>query len=296
MPYAGELAALTTAFCWVGSTLFFEAAGRRVGSLSLNLTRLLSASLYLALYGLVTHGSAFPVNAPGPAWTWLGLSGLVGFTFGDMCLFRAYLVVGPRLSTLLMALAPPIAALLGWLVLGEALTPGNLAGMAVTLAGVGWVVLEGHDGPERLPPGHRLKGVLLGVGGALGQGGGLVLSKLGMGDLNAFEATQIRALAGAAGFALVYVALGWWPRFFQSLKDVRALGLSSAGAFFGPFLGVSLSLYSIQHAHVGVAATIMALVPVLILPAVIFLHHERVSWRAALGALVAFAGVAMLFA
>ena len=278
----------------MGSTLFFEASARRVGSLSLNLLRLLAASAYLALYGLVTRGSAFPDHASPHAWTWLTLSGFVGFTFGDMCLFRAYLVLGPRLSTLLMALVPPIAALLSWLTLGEALTAGDLCGMAITLAGVGWVVQESPQGGDAVPRGHRVRGVLLGMGGALGQGGGLVLSKLGMGDLDPFEATQVRALAGMVGFAAVYLALGWWPRFAASLKDARAVGLASVGALFGPFLGVSLSLYSIQHAPVGVAATLMALVPVLILPVVVVVRHEKVSWRAAVGAAIAVVGVGVL--
>jgi drug/metabolite transporter (DMT)-like permease len=296
VPYAGELAALVTAFCWVGSTLFFDAAGRRVGSLSLNLARLVLGSALLAVYGALAHGAVFPWKASPASWLWLSLSGLVGFTFGDMCLFRAYLVVGPRLAALLMALAPPIAALLGWAVLGERLTAGDVLGMGITLAGIGWVVLERPDDRQRLERGQLWKGVLLGLGGALGQGGGLVLSKLGMGDLDPFAATQIRALAGMLGFAAVFVVLGWWRRFFQSLRDARAMGLATLGAFFGPFLGVSLSLYSIQHAQVGVAATIMALVPVLILPVLVVVRGERVSWRAAAGAVVAVAGVAVLFA
>ncbi len=294
-PYLGELAALATSVCWTGSALAFDASARRIGSLSLNLLRLAIAFVYLTVTAQLVLGQALPWSAGAHAWGWLSVSGLVGFTFGDLCLFRSFLLLGPRLAMLVMALAPVMAAGLGWLALGESLDLGDLAGMGVTLAGVAWVVLERRSeaSAERHP--HLARGLLLAVGGALGQAGGLVLSKLGMGDMNALAATQIRALAGMAGFALVYTATGWWPHFARALRDRRALGLAALGATFGPFVGVSLSLYAVQHTQVGVAATLMALTPVLILPAALLLLKERVSWRAALGALVAVGGVALLF-
>lgn len=293
----GELAALATACCWTVTALAFEAASRRVGSLAVNLIRLVLALVLLTGYTAIVRGQPLPTDASAHAWLWLSISGLVGFTGGDLCLFRAFVVIGARLSMLLMSLVPLFTALAGWLVMGERLTALQGAGMALTVAGVCWVVLERREpaGGGGLPARHPLGGVLLGLGGAAGQAVGLVLSKLGMGAYDAFASTQIRALAGVAGFALLFSLIRWWPRVRAALSDRPAMARTAAGSFFGPFLGVSLSLVAVQHTEAGVAATLMALVPVLIIPAAIVIKRERVSRRAWVGAGVAVGGSALLF-
>jgi drug/metabolite transporter (DMT)-like permease len=292
--HLGELAALGTAGCWTVTAMAFESAGRRVGSLSVNLIRLVMALLFISLFCLITRGRLIPDDATPHAWLWLSVSGLVGFCIGDLCLFRAFVLVGARISMLIMALVPPITALLGWMLLGETLTGLDWAGMAVTICGVAWVVLERQKktgGARRLPP----RGILLAFLGAVGQAVGLVLSKLGMGDYNPFAATQIRIIAGIGGFALLFSIVGWWPRVKTALKDRGAFLRINLGAFFGPFLGVSLSLAAVQYTETGVASTIMSIVPVLIIPPAILIFKEKVSLRAALGAALAVAGVALLF-
>ena len=138
-------------------------------------------------------------------------------------------------------------------------------------------------------------GVALGFGGAVGQAGGLVLSKLGMGDYDPFAATQIRVLAGTAGYVLLFFALHRWGRVARAFADRRALGYTAVGAVFGPFLGVSLSLAAVQLTLTGVAASIMAITPVLIIPVLVLHRRERVGVGGVLGALLAVAGVVLLF-
>ncbi|HSN55647.1 MAG TPA: DMT family transporter, partial [Candidatus Sulfomarinibacteraceae bacterium] len=82
-PHAGELAALATACCWTVTGLAFQAAGRRVGSLPVNLIRLVMAVFLLGGFTWATRGMPLPMDAPRHAWLWLSLSGLVGFTIGD---------------------------------------------------------------------------------------------------------------------------------------------------------------------------------------------------------------------
>ncbi|NMC68720.1 MAG: DMT family transporter [Myxococcales bacterium] len=296
MPWsrAGEIAALATACCWTVTALAFERAGKRIGSLVVNLLRLLVALGLLTLFGALVRGAPLPVDAPPRAWLWLAASGLVGFTFGDLCLFRAFVVIGSRLSVLLMSLVPPLSAVLGRLVMGERLTALDWFGMALTVGGVAWVVLERRPEGEGRPGRVPWTGILLGLGGAVGQAVGLVLSKYGMRDYDPFAATQIRVIAGAFGFAAVFSVIGWWPRVWAARRDRTALGLVGLGGFFGPFLGVSLSLYAVQHTATGVAATLMGILPVLILPPAILLNQERVSPRAAAGAVLAVTGVAVL--
>lgn len=340
--HAGELAALGTAVCWVATALTFEAAGHRIGSLRVNLLRMPLALLLLSLAAWVSRGQALPTDATAHAWSWLAISGLIGFTFGDLCLFRAFVVLGPRLSTLVMSLAPVFAAVLGWAVLGEVLGSLDLLGMALTLGGIGWAVLDRRrprppgprapakadttetgttetgtmaTGPrearEAAPPtaaptvppradptsvaARNPVGILLALGGAFGQGAGLVLSKLGMGAYPALPATQIRVLAGLAGYVLLFSLLRWWHRIPEALADRPAMGWTALGAFFGPFLGVTLSLIAVKYTETGVAASLMATTPVLIIPVVVLLGKERVGFGGVAGALLAVAGVAVLF-
>jgi drug/metabolite transporter (DMT)-like permease len=295
MKFVGELAALSTAFCWTVSSLCFALAGARVGSLAVNIIRLVLALMGFVVYGLLTTGEPLPFSATPGAWGWLSLSGLAGFFFGDLCLFRALVLIGPRLSMLIMALAPPMTALIGWLTLGEKLTALNLMGMGVTLVGVAWVVTET---PEHDTVKHRFswRGGLLALGGSVGQAAGMVLAKPGLVGVNSpFDATAIRLVTGLGAFLLLAAVLGWFPQVARGLRDRRALAQSTLGALLGPFLGVTLMMAAITHIPTGLAQTFVALVPVLMLPFSKVVYRERISWRAVGGALLAFLGVALLF-
>lgn len=294
LAHSGELAALATACCWTVTAFAFESAGRRIGSLVVNFTRLVIAAVILSLYTVAVRGRPFPDDASAEAWAWLGLSGLIGFTFGDLCLFRAFVVLGARLSVLVMSLVPPMTAAIGYVLLGERLQPLDLAGMTLTVAGVAGVVGARHASPEE-DQHHRVQGIFLALGGALGQAVGLVLSKRGMEGYDPFAAVQIRIYAGIIGFALIFTFTRWWPRLLRGIRDGRAILLTGLGGFFGPFLGVSLSLLAIQRTETGVAATLMALTPILILGPSRFLRGDRITWRSALGAVLAVVGAALLF-
>ena len=294
MPFLGELAALGTACCWVVTAMSFESAGKRVGSLAVNLIRLVLAFFFLAMLGMASRGLAVPTDADAHNWFWLSISGLVGFTFGDLTLFRAFVLIGSRRAILLMSFVPPITALLGWIILGEGLTVADLVGMALTVTGVALAVLERGEDAGEVPLRPVVIGVLLGLAGAMGQAVGLVLSKYGMRDFDPFAATQIRVIAGTFGFAILFAFIGWWPKVVTAVRNVPAMKRVALGAFFGPFLGVSLSLMAVQHIKTGVAATLMATTPVLILAPAAIVFKDRVTSRATLGALLAVIGVAVL--
>lgn len=296
---AGQWAALATAICWAFSALCFDVAARRLGALILNPIRLVLAFGFLSLLAWGLRGHPLPLDATPRTWAWLAVSGLVGFVFGDFCLFRAFLMIGPRLSMLMMSLAPPLTAIIGWLLLGEVLTFRDVVGMTLTVAGIAWAVMDQKPAPgddNGTPARHSsVLGVFFGFCGALGQAGGLVLSKLGMGDYDAVAATQVRVLAGLAGYAVLFLIFHWWRRMRPALRDGRALSFAAVGAFFGPCVGVSLSLYAVHRTVSGVAASIMALTPILVIPLVVLLRRERVGLGGVAGAAVAVAGVAVLF-
>ena len=293
--HLGELAALATACCWTATSMSFEAAGKRIGSLPVNIIRLAMALVFLSLACWAFTGAPYPAGASAHAWTWLSISGLIGFTIGDLCLFRAFVLVGARTGMLMMSLVPPITALIGYLVLGETLAGLDWIGMGLTVGGVSWVVSERRRGQTGEAHDHRTAGILLGLGGAAGQAVGLVLSKYGMRDYDPVAANLIRGYAGTLGFAVIFTAIRGWPLVLTALRNGAAMRRVTVGAVFGPFLGVSLSLYAVQLTETGVASTIMSLVPVLIIPPAILVFKERVSPRAAAGAVIAVGGVALLF-
>ena len=301
MKHAGEFAALATAIFWTVTALSFEAASKRVGSLSVNILRLIVGFTLLTIFNWIYRGYILPVDASGRTWFWLIISGLIGFAFGDLCLLQAFVVVGARISMLMMALTPPITAMFGWLILGETLSFKSWIGMALTVAGIALVVLRRRGPEEKLGIlktfrlGYPIWGILLGLGGAIGQGAGLVVSKYGMQGYNPFASAQIRVMAGIAGFAIIFTLMGSWSNLRRAFRDPKALGQLSTGAFFGPFLGVSFSLLSVQLTSTGIGSTIMAIVPILIIPPSVLLFKEKVTLNEILGAFLAVGGVALFF-
>jgi len=291
--FLGELAALGTALAWTVSLLIWTAAGRRAGSIVVGFLRLVVTLPLVALAAAVFYGRAAPA-ADARGWTYMGLSGLAGFFLADVLLFRA-LVVGARLTTLVQSLAPPLTALIAWAAMDELLGWHDWLAMGVTLAGVAWVVLE-RPGRSTVPgePRRRAAGLLLAGAGAAAQAVALVLAREGIAALPALDATFIRILGGLAGYLpLVSLTRRWAPA-ARTVRDKRAAALVLAGSAVGPLLGVTLYMTAIARCQAGVVATITATMPVLVLPFVVFLHRERVSPRAAAGAALAVAGVAML--
>jgi drug/metabolite transporter (DMT)-like permease len=297
--YMGEIAALLTAVFWTITSLSFESAGKKIGSLQVNLIRLVFAFLIFGIVNYFRRGLILPVDASLESWLWLAASGVVGFVIGDLLLFQSYVVIGARIAMLIMALAPPITAFVSWLILGEVLSLMNWVGMIVTLTGISIVILKREKKEDslthKITTSYSIKGILLAFGGAIGQGVGLVLSKKGMGDYDAFAASHIRVITGMLGFAIIILFTGRYGKIWKALQHRSAMKRVALGSVFGPFLGVSFSLLAIQHTQAGIAATIMSIVPVLIIPPAIFLFHEKVNWKEIIGAIITVAGVAIFF-
>jgi drug/metabolite transporter (DMT)-like permease len=305
MPYAGELAALSTALLWSFTAVCFSEAGKQIGSFQVNKIRLVFAVLIYTLVLTLTTGLPWPSGINAHQVFWLALSGVVGLVFGDGCGFKALVMIGPRLMTLVSASAPVVATLVAWFFLGEKLSMLEITGIAVTVGGITWVVSErkyanGNKVHQTHPDAGTLAmGVLLAFGAAVGQAVGLVLSKYGMleagGKVPPLQASYIRMVAALAVIWTISAIRGKLGDTMRSMKNGRALAFSGAGAVFGPFLGVWMSLVAVSMISTGVAATLNATTPVLIIPTVMLYYREKVTIRAAMGALVAVIGIAMLF-
>lgn len=295
---AGELAALGTAVLWSATAVFFTFAVRQVGSVIVNRARLAIALLLLLISHSLALGQLLPWQAAADRWLWLGLSGVVGLVLGDSFLFQSYLWIGPRLGMLMMSLAPILAALLAFGFLGESLTAWQWAGIGIAVSGIGAVVMDRRrprGGTERSR--SYTRGILFGVGAASGQALGLVLAKQGLGGgFPALSGNVIRMSAAATFLWLLTLASGQGPATLRRLRATRESWLPIlGGAATGPFLGVWLSLIAIQLTQVGIASTLMALSPVLLLPVGRVLFGEQIGLRAVVGTGIALSGVGLLF-
>jgi drug/metabolite transporter (DMT)-like permease len=294
MQFVGEIAALGAATLWAFGSMLFALTAKRSGAFALNLVRITLALFFLTLLLTLTRGPGWFLEASRGDALILALSGVVGLTLGDWGYFGALARLGPRLGALLMTLAPPTTAILAVPLLGESLGVLSIVGMIVTLGGVAWVVVERPADPA--PRGHRIVGVIFGCIGSFGQGFGLVLSKMGMEQgVDPLAATGIRMAAATVSIWILALASGWMGKVARLLRDRISRWASLGASFLGPVFGVWLSLIAVNNAKAGVAATLLSTTPVVILPLVILFYRERVSYRAALGAAVAVAGVALLF-
>lgn len=296
MMMGGEWAALATAVCWSFTAIFISYSGRRVGSEVVNRSRLLFACLFLLVAHRALEGAFFPTGVEPFRWGWLAVSSLLGLVLGDAFLFRAYVLIGPRLAMLLMSTVPIFSALFGWLLFGEAVTGLELGGIVLAVGGVAWVVTEGQTDPRLADRRVYRRGLLFGLLGALGQVANLVTARYALvGDFPALSATIIRIAIGAVVVWLIAALRGQAGHTVRQWGDRRALRAIVAASFVGPFLGIWLSLIAVQSARLGIASTLMALPPVILIPLEYALFRQRVSSRGLVGTIIALGGVALLF-
>ena len=293
--HLGEFAALLTAFFWTVTAISFESASRRVGSVAVNILRLAIGLIFLSVFNLIRRGFLLPVDASFDSLMWLSLSGLIGFVFGDLFLFKSYTMIGSRFSMLIMTLVPPMTAFFSWIIMNERLTLFHYFGMTLTFTGIAMAIFNRKAPGEKFTLKLSPRGILYALGGALGQALGLVLSKFGMKEYDPFAATQIRVIAGLIGFIVLVTLMKRWSGVNTAMRNYEGMKSLSLGAFFGPFLGVSFSLVAVKYTEAGIASTIMALVPVFILVPAVILYKEKVTIPEMIGAVVSVAGVGLFF-
>ncbi|MCW4053267.1 MAG: DMT family transporter [Candidatus Bathyarchaeota archaeon] len=297
----GEIAALGTSCLWTFNSIFFSEAGKRIGSTSVNAFRIVFALGFLGAAHIVLIGSLLPI-ASGGQWLWVGASGIVGLGVGDFGLFAAFVTLGPRRTLLVMALSPIFAAIGAYIVLGETIPLPAIAGIGLTLAGVFAAILERDELSMEKPIPKKLKfqGIVLALVGAIGQGLGLVFAKKGIlldssEILNPLSTTLIRMICGTLFVWTTTLIAGRLPDLRKAAKNLRGIRYTAAGAFIGPFMGVTLSMIAVTYTQAGIAQTLISLMPILIIPVVWILYKQRTSLRGIIGAFVATIGVTILF-
>ena len=248
------------------------------------------AIIFLGITTLFTRGMFFPADATYQNWYWLAISGFIGFFLGDLMLFKSYSVIGSRTAALIMSIHPMLTAIIGWAFLSEILSWKSILAISVSISGIMIAVSN-----RQMKLNISFKGFFLAFGGALGQALGLILSKKGMGDYDPVAATQIRAIFGFFSFVIFITFLGRWKKVFEGLRNTNAMKSVTIGTIFGPFIGVALSLYAIQHTQAGIAAMLMGLVPIFIIVPSALMFKEKITVNHVVGAVVGVLGASLFF-
>ncbi len=320
----GEIIALGVAVSWTATALFAEVASKRMGSLPLNTLRMTMSLMLLAVTLWLLLGVPYPRFADGDTWLWLTLSGVVGYVIGDYCLMQGYIYIGSRFGQLFMTLSAPTAAITGFLLLGEKMSWLAIIGMVVTLGGISMSILSKREGEEHVKLSLPPKGVFFAAVAGICQGFGLVLSKMGLEKYDnalsmagvdpslapdgallpvplmfsiPFSATMIRAAIGLVGFFVLLVIFNrdWQLKLSHAAHDRKAMWCLLGATIFGPFVGVSASLLATQYTSTGIAQTLFALTPVLIIAPAAWLFHQKVTVREVIGAVISVLGVCLFF-
>lgn len=313
----GEIISIIVCISWSACAMFGQVAAKGIGhAMPLNVLRMALSLILLSLSMAWVCGSPYPIYADGETWMWLTLSGLAGYVLGDYCLFNSYIIMGARFGQLFMTLAPPAAAISGWILLGEKMSLMAILGMLITMTGISMSILGQKDEESERRLRIPFKGVIYGIGAGVGQGVGLVLSKLGIEHYETcikttladdlvlqsqcleampMSATFIRAITGLICFTVALFYIQKQSLLVSTLKQKRLMFIILLATITGPFIGVSLSLKATLYTSTGIAQTIMACTPILLLwPSHIF-FKQSISLREVVGAFISVIGVSLFF-
>jgi drug/metabolite transporter (DMT)-like permease len=290
-----ELAALGTATCWATTGLIATDAVRAMGPFHFNLLRQVFVALVLVAVVTASGGGG------GGRWiaalVTLAISGILGILLGDTFNFAAVGRLGPRRAGAIFALNAPMAALLGWAVLGESLNLRGIAGIGLTAAGVAVAILgrtPSQTNRFELTRGRLMTGLAFGLAAALGQAlGTLIARPLMAGGLDPWLASLIRV--GASGLVAGMLAATPVAPPLPARPSAAILVTALATALIGLLLGMTLFLYALQGGKTGIIATLSATSPVIILPLLWLRTGQRPTGTSFLGAVMAVAGLALIF-
>ena len=290
--------ALIAALGMVASSISFEVAGKKIGSLTVNILRLVQALIFLSITSFFVRGIAFPIDASLKEYTFLGISGFIGMFLGDLFMFESFVLLGARITTLIMTTVPVVTTLSAWIILGETLSFKEGLAILLTIGGIFLVMFYGNGKGEKEKD-QKLKfpirGIFCAIGGVLGQSLGMVFSKIGLESYNSLAATQIRVIVAIIAFTILISIKGRWKEVKKGMKDKAALKWLVVGSFFGPFLGVTAMLIALKNTSAGIVSTLSSTSPVLVIPFCIFIFKEKVKPIEILGAIISVGGASLFF-
>jgi len=276
----------------------YTLSGRKLGAVLVMRSSLPIAMILIIIFHLLTQ-RPLPFDVELRRWVLLGISGGLGFGLGAVAVLHAFVLIGPRLAALITASSPVLGSILGYLFLDEQLSLASLAGIALTISGIIFVISERSSPkqPSQITITDFRKGVLFAFSAALIQAIAFSLSSEGVnGDFDPLTGSLMRITSGAVVLWGIAAIRGNIPDNLRALRENPiATRQMSVGAITGPALGASLVLVSLQSAPVGITTALANLTPIFLIPISFVVFKERITSRAIIGTFIAVGGTIVLF-
>ena len=251
--------------------------------------------------GLIAFGALVAViggaRPTGEAALLLMASGAMGFAIGDALFFAALPRCGVQTAAMVGLINVPIAVLMGWVWLDQALSPAVLGSMAVVLAGVGLVLTERGSKDEAR---SRTSGVLLALVAAVFWASSTISGHAAIQGVDPFVGAVVRlagALIACFGMSIVVglVTRTGVRRELDTLTTPmrrRSMFLVLLPAvLFASIFNLVPFHFALRELPGAVGALLFSTTPLFTLPLARY-FGETVGPRTLLGTLVGFAGVA----
>jgi drug/metabolite transporter (DMT)-like permease len=257
----GALTSVGAAFIWASTFCCYKRVGENLSAYTLNLFKNFVA-FFAFLIAVCLMRPEAPVHAD--SWMYLTLSGVLGIAVGDLFLLESLKCLGTRSASILFCLSPLFAIGAGYLCLGETMSPGEIAGITITLVSVIAVLYLDQPGEATDAEAKKnlRRGIIFGIISAGANGIGMVLARKGFMGTDALLGATIRT--GPAMIALMIVGLYGrrTQKSFDDLLDSKHLGVLAITVFMGGFVGIILASFGTKFLKAGLAATLTSSVPI----------------------------------
>ncbi len=293
MPVIAVAAALGASLSWAVGALVAHRPASLLGPFEMARVQLIAASVLLM--AIVTLRGTWQ-SVDWSHWPSYVFASVIGVAVANVAMFACMRRGGPRRTQLLMAMNAPIAAVVGYALLGETLSGAKLFGAVVAFCGMILAIVFGGSSNHRF---ETIRGSLwaliaLGLIAAASNAIGLVLLKPALLDgTDPLALNALRTLGGSLTISLVAL----WPAaaFAPQVSATPGLLLHTLmPAVLGFIIAVSLQLYALRALDAGVAVVLSSAAPVMLLPMIWAITGERPLLPAWLGASLALAGTGLI--
>ena len=295
MPIIALTAALGASTCWAVGSLIAHRPATQLGAFEFTRTQLISSFALLIVIVTAFNGWQSITWAHWPSFV---TASLIGVVFTNLAMIACLRRGGPRRMQLLVSMSAPFAALLGFLFLGESMSPRKLIGVGLAFSGLLLAILFGRPGQHRIEEvqGSLAVVIALGLFAAICHAVGLIALKPALlAGTDPLAATALRT----GGGALVISVVALWPAeaFVTPTKRTPGVVLGEIlPGFVGYVAAVSLQLYALRSYDAGIVAVLSSMAPVVMLPMIWIMSGDPPPLSAWLGAILAVLGAGIIFA
>ena len=289
----GEFFALFTAISWTFSSLTFGKISKEYDTQVANFLRVTIGTIMVGFVCLFGSRHLFlPTDVTWENLKIISLSGFIGMFLGDLFLFKAYNMIGARVTMLIMALSPIIVSIIDFLFLGVTLFPIQIFAILITCLGIILVIFKTED--KKISLGFSVKGLFYAFLATLGQSLGVILTKLGSTTYDSLATSQIRLGVAIFFFGAVVLYEGKARETIKMVTSKRALSLLLVGTFFSVF-GIAALIEAFKSANASIASTISSTSPIIMIPCSILFYKEKIRKNEIIGAIISVVGLSIFF-